>query len=706
MNKHHLRNLLGVCVALLAATLHAAQPATRPAAQGPNSPASAPSPAAHIDGITVDETGRPVSSATITLLGGAAPRVAATTAGQDGRFSLPWSGATLRGVVLLATADHDARQAAHSFGYEALEARPQQPLKLTLRPSRKLPAMVRDASGRPVPDAQLEVIGNKTLLPIKTAATNSQGEATLLLPADIGVEFVVALKSGAGFDYFENYTSWPPPMTAERLVPERVELVLNGARQAKIRVIGSDDKPIAGQMLCPWTIRKPGKLSDVNLSGSLTPDAIAERRSDADGMVLFDWIPSDLAGGITFLSRTDDYSLPDPPTLQPGDIEKDAVLTARLLRNAKVTGKITLPDGRPAPGILLQAEGRGATNHYCRRHARTRPDGTYELNLYGEQSYIIAVIDDNWAAASRMNLGLKESQRQDGIDFHLIRGTRIHGQVTRGKKEDPAPGETVTLIQKGRKIERDTRRFNRDEESLVRWATTDSNGEYMLRVGPGTYDFWGPDQAGRKTLTIKDEDDILQDFFVPGPQNPRRLLTGRVVDADDDKAPVARASLSAAATDRESRDIQAIADDKGQFSLECRPDPMILYARDLRTNRAGYTAVNEEAKEVTIRLRPAARAVGRVVDANGKPVPGAEVHFGVTISVGGESATFFRFSDESIARCDEKGEYQIPALPADSQCQIQLLNRDENSWETVHEFQVDKPDTIKLPDLTPGRKRS
>ena len=59
-----------------------------------------------------------------------------------------------------------------------------------------------------------------------------------------------------------------------------------------------------------------------------------------------------------------------------------------------IRGVVRQPDGRPAAGILLRVEGRGATNHYCRMQTRTAKDGSYVLEVYPEQSYIVAVLDE------------------------------------------------------------------------------------------------------------------------------------------------------------------------------------------------------------------------------------------------------------------------------------------------------------------------
>ena len=71
--------------------------------------------------------------------------------------------------------------------------------------------------------------------------TDTQGLATLRVAADARVQWVIGLKAGVGFDYFENYhivpaTEFPP-------LPEEVTLTLNGARTVRIKAVDSAAGP-------------------------------------------------------------------------------------------------------------------------------------------------------------------------------------------------------------------------------------------------------------------------------------------------------------------------------------------------------------------------------------------------------------------------------------------------------------------------------
>ena len=112
-------------------------------------------------------------------------------------------------------------------------------------------------------------------------------------------------------------------------------------------------------------------------------------------------------------------------------------LTARVLRTTRLSGKVTLPDGKPAEGIQIQAEGRGESNMYCRRFDRSAADGSYSLEVDPDQDYIIAVVDESWAAPSHFGIEVEEGKPREGLDFHLGKGTLIRGKVATAPDNKP-----------------------------------------------------------------------------------------------------------------------------------------------------------------------------------------------------------------------------------------------------------------------------
>ncbi|NQV35278.1 MAG: M56 family metallopeptidase, partial [Phycisphaeraceae bacterium] len=149
--------------------------------------------------------------------------------------------------------------------------------------------IVQDVNGLPVANAAVEALAKYR--PVAHAHTDISGRATLNVPQDAGLDWILALKSGVGFDYYENYENFYEP-TDE--LPEQVTLELDGARAVSIKAIDTAGKPLPNVSFVPWTIIKKDRNWHVNLSGS----DIAHVLTDTTGVAHFDWFPKDTSEDI------------------------------------------------------------------------------------------------------------------------------------------------------------------------------------------------------------------------------------------------------------------------------------------------------------------------------------------------------------------------------------------------------------------------
>jgi hypothetical protein len=488
------------------------------------------------------------------------------------------------------------------------------------------------------------------------------------------------MKGGMGFDYFENYRSWPG--TIVNMLPGDVALVLNGARTVRIQATDSGGKPLPGITLRPWTIHKTGKIAYANLAASEFLKDFSSR-ADQQGVATFDWIPKDLKDPITFLCSSLDYHLPEPPNFDPSGGE--APLTARLLKNMKVRGRITFPDGKPAAGILVQAEGRGATAHYCRTLARSRADGSYALFLYAEQSHIMAVTDDDWAAPAHVGVTVREGESAKNLDFRLVKGTLIYGDVTVGPKEKPAAKQTITLIQQG------PGKPGFPTEQLVRWASSDKAGRYRIRVGPGTYQIWAP-ETNHETITVQNQPKLEMNFHVA--RLPRGPLTGTVLAKDIYGRTVAKAIIQGESIGLTNHaGLQAVADSRGRFQTVRWHDRMHLYASDPQGTLAVFMTIDEEEDDIKFVITPAGKIRGRLVDAQGKPQEGVRMIAWMT--KGPQNAIEGRGTSEN--KTDKEGRFTLGGLVPGAHCTVRLASGGEG--RIINESTLREAETIDLGDI-------
>ena len=220
------------------------------------------------------------------------------------------------------------------------------PVRLVIKPARIVSVRVKDAAGAPIPGAAVEAFDFAYQF---HAMTGPDGVASLRVPADAHIPGVIGLKSGAGFDYFENYRTQPPgPAFPFPPLPGEITLTLDGARTARIKVVDADG-PVPGAVVKPFRPTKAGKIETIEIAHGATTSVT----TNAQGVAVFDWLPKAVAGdrpsgGVTLSSfrrrllRRSHFS----PLHSAGPAE----LTARLKRSARLTGTVRFPTAAPRNG--------------------------------------------------------------------------------------------------------------------------------------------------------------------------------------------------------------------------------------------------------------------------------------------------------------------------------------------------------------------
>ncbi len=618
---------------------------------------------AAIEGVVVDESGKPVGGAAVDVLRSTSPPV---RTGADGSFRLILKEASARYQVVVGSADDGARQGIYEF-YDTVLPQTVQ-ARIVMKPSRKMSVRVTDAAKKPVEGAAVGVLDKSSNQLLVHAVTDANGIVSLRFPSDALIFQVVGLKPQVGFDYFENYRSLPAEAIGEP--PAQVTLTLNGARTLSVRAVDSADKPLAGIELEPWTVKKKGKLSYTNIGGVGAMKHLSAR-TNHDGLAAFEWIPIDMQDGVTILGGGEEYSLPDPPTQDAAPPYQ--TLTAKLFHNTPISGKVTLPDGKPAAGVLLQADGRGNTNHYCRRIVRTKADGSYALSVYPDQSYIIAVTDENWAAPSKTGIVVKENEPRTGLDFLLGKGTILQGKVTIGPDDRPGAKQIITLVEQDSEVAAQGQLTNKTA-SLVRWADTDADGRYSIRVGPGRYQLTGPTHRGGDDVIVKEEEKIDKDFHLDR-LTQMQPLKGVVLAETTEGKPVGGAIIQGSETNIEGPGLfQAVADEKGRYELQRHAGKTCLYARNPEGTLAGLITIGENDDTANVVLKAAGKFTGRIVDKTGKPLAGVAI---LCSQKFGPGLTSVARTDLSF-QTDEQGRFTLLGVLPGAECTLWVLNGKNN----------------------------
>ncbi len=621
-----------------------------------------------IEGLVVDERGEPQPGMDVWTADWPG-RKATARSGAEGRFRLEVAEPLTSAFRLLASTAEGTRQGiliGEKLGPSKLPLQ-----KVVLKASRTVDIQVVDAGGTPVVGATVEsrVLGGLgCYVALEPVATDARGRARLMVPADARLEAIAALKAGAGMGYV-CYLMDPAQGQSS---PETARLVLHGAMPIGVRVQDSQGKPVAQVKVAPSDFRRKGKdvLSNYFSFHTLRAGAV----SDAQGRVQFDWLPADLDRISFSVQHEDYYASGTGLTIKDGGSRN---LDVKLLRLARIAGKVIHSDGKAAAGIMIEAEGMGTGGSRC--SARTAEDGTYRLKLQPNNSYIVAVADDQWAAASLTGIVLRDGENRQDLDFQLSQGTLIHGTIRvdteswrsvktdRGQSVhdliDDSFGDLMyapMLQQFGREIPNEWKSLpasswaddgpDKYRVRLVRMTNVDATGHYAFRVGPGEYGLQVPGFPTKmERLTVTNQREIVVDSEFPKLPPP---LRGIVVDRAGKPVPLAFVRYMSGAGQ-----ISAVAGKDGRFTLgRYERSAGHVYAGTADAHLAGLRAVAVDQVDVTVVTDKAATVLGRLVDAAGRPLSGMTVraHF-----VPPQTP---QLSIPVWAKTDREGKYKVSAL--------------------------------------------
>jgi RNA polymerase sigma factor (sigma-70 family) len=671
-----------------AGLLYQVRAAEPPAAQAPDGakPEEPMDAAFAVAGKVVDERGAPAAGVRVRLLAGGA-HSGSTTTDADGRFHFPFPERASYEKLLIAEDAGGLRQGLARFD-KVEEAGD---LRITLQPARAATVQVV-RRGYPVDGARLALF-DASIRALSVDSTRADGTAVLRYPAGAKVAQVMAFKSGLGFDYVTTLVG--KRGTGERKpLPDEVTLTLSGARTVRVKAVDSSGRPVAGVPVYPWYVQQAGKPEDVNLSGT---DAVLAT-TDAAGVAVFDWLPSEFEGAISFFSSSPEYSYVEQISINPGTA--DAELTMHLLRKAKISGKVRGADGRPAAGILVEAAGAGPAVHNDHQQTLTRADGSYEMLVHGEEAYVVTVVDDRWAAPSHVGVVVREGRPVSGLDFRLAEGTVVRGAVTLGADRRPVADQQVLLILRAGEIPPAIRKpgdKTYHEIRHSRWVMTDAQGRYRFCVGPGTYQLVGPQHTEPVTITVTTQREVVQPFHMPRPEFGR--LTGKVVGPDG--KPVAGAAVQGVYQKSVSRgDIEATTAADGTFEVDRVLVPAVLYARTKDRTAAGMARIDEDQESVTIRVGPLAEAHGRLLKGGSEVVAGGRVSYGAYVYEGEPPTSPFRVCFGGVVTAGPHGRYTLKGLVPGEEYHVSFEHGPEGPWSGLTTVRPTKAETIELGDTS------
>lgn len=609
-------------------------------------------PRVAVAGRVVDEAGKGVAGVQVTT----DPREAGepVTTGDDGSFRLKLQVLPQGWVYAqLAAQAADGRSGVKAVRFDAASP---ETVTIVVKPGRPMAVRAVDAAGGPVAGAEVFLLAS--FHKVASGTTDASGLWTATVPADLPAWGVYALKPKVGFDYARAERargSTEPPLP----LPEKLTLTLDGARPPlRVRAVDPHGKPISGIEVGPWLIQKPGHESQMNGMRD------AFRKTDASGFVTLDWLPARHEGkfSITSLGSSSHYA-PEHAAWVDADRPVDEV-TLSFYPLEVLSGRVVTGDGRPAAGATVQAQGQGSGSNAFRGEVRTEADGRFRFLAYSEQAYILTATRGDLAAPYRADVVVRAGKPVEGVELSLGPGTRLKGRVTVGAAHKPL-GKTgvAAMIDRGgipAELKREGDRFYH-AVSMTMWTLTDAEGRYEFLLGPGEYRVQGPARVEPVKLSIPAQNpprELVHDFAMPRPE--RGPFTIAVVD--DSGKPVAGAVVDGAYLSFTGYFTRVTADANGTVHLERSLDPLILVATTPDRSRGGSAHVDAEAAEAKLVVMPTASAEGRLVDPEGKPIPGLKLGYGVRVVLGPDRNGPFSWHFGGEATTDPAGNFRLVGL--------------------------------------------
>jgi hypothetical protein len=610
-----------------------------------------------VSGVVRMPDGAPAVGATVRAFTAIEEAPAVTRTDGAGRFQL--RAVFGNGCSLHAASADASAQTVHTVASVATRTRFVEPLELTL-----VPALAHEVTvlsrGNPVSGAHVAAEGPGYEV---QGVTGADGKAQLLLPATPRLNTLAAwhptLGIGGMRDHDQGARARPTPLSQARTT----ELSLLPPAPLKIRVLEVDGRPVGGLTL---GVSARTEDSDWIVSGRI---AAAHVRTDAEGMALVPWTPREKLQYVDVDLVAPEWKCDDTDLsrLQAGTV------TLHARREVTVQGRVIVPDGADAEGILVSGFGFGPAHTGDIPYTRTRRDGTFRLRVASEHGYVLGISDLRWASDPWSGVIVaRDSIQAASITLKAYPATPLTIRVTRGGRREPVAHAWLDLGARAEVNWTDSAGKKRSGMGGVRtWLRTDAVGIARASVGKGKHHLRlvSGDWSEERTIEVSADKPVDVAFHRPWAGTQR--MTGRLMS---DGAPYAAAPALVARA-WASRDLAIPVDfppviqPDGTFEVRFDAESVSLFFVDRARERCAFTPRVEGGASITLSMEPmTATYSGTLLDENGQPMAGRTLEFYVRSS---------QVEAVPAQQTDQAGRFRFAALPADVPLQLAIRREPE-----------------------------
>ena len=529
----------------------------------------------------------------------------------------------------------------------------------------RLNVTVQDTEGQPIPGAEVRVtargkgqMGDGMGSP-KVITTDSQGMAVVLRPSAALEGLQIAVSKP---DFGMRRVVWN--MKTGDTIPDAVTVTLRGAIRIGGTVVDPEGNPVAGARVSLYRYWTGGEMPGAKGDG--VDFERQEHTTGEDGRWSAGQVPPEILHRIGIAAEHPDYiaarAVGDVGT---GRMErlKEGTYELRLGRGLEVRGRVLDRDERPIPGATVWAGGRNTAE---RKETRTDGEGGFEFRNVVEGPVPFSVLAQGHEPATQtVKVGAETAE----LVFRLGKGSVIRARVQNAEGE-PLSGTRVDLEgddPAGRAYEFATR--------------TDGDGRFEWDGAPPDpmqFYFYAPGYEQKRNHVLRPgEDNVVV-------MKRARRVVGRVLDESTGE-PVTRFKVAVGRA-LENQPEGFYADHPGPTEFRAPDGSFEVEVNEerthaLQTEAEDYASVTQSLPgdrdgevKVTVQLKRSSALRGVVVDAAGRPAPGAQVTVTALAQVRGTHGLFTitlkdgrleRHGRGVVVEAVDGGRFVVPSPPVE-----------------------------------------
>ena len=549
--------------------------------------------------------GSPAAGAIIERQGSNRQRPFLTHADADGRFET--ADRFENGVHLHVRTADGGQQATLILGASSVRATVNAPQEIKLSPATAHKVSVT-AVGKPVAHVDVVATGSNFTA---SSTTDSGGIAEVRIPAGTSLRSVAAFHPalGVGGTFFR-----------EGSVPkDSYKIELQPPAPHEIRVIDENGEPVPN-----FEFGVDAAVGDYEFI-IVSPLAATCVRTDAAGIAKVGWAPRENLRTVSPRIWSDEWKVDALNT----DRVKEGVTIQKLRRKQPVSGRLIVPEGVDPTGILISGMGFGTGHRLDLLGTRATADGTFTVRVPAGHSYVIGILDNDWACDPWTgDLRTERDSEQVQVELKIYPATPLVVRVMRGPDHQPVADTFVQLATERRfKFTDDDGKRGNASGSVRCWLSTDEEGFARVGLGRGEHrlSLSAGEWTEERTIDVTSADPIEVEFYRPW--IGRRKITGDLVDNGRPFTPSPASTIMAWTTRSPRMPLQHEPRlvDQGKFELEFDAEQAALLFFDPTAKRSGSLEIGPQESSVTLNLQPTATYGGTLLDGAGKPLIDQEI---------------------------------------------------------------------------------